>query len=206
MNDRPIVINIAGSMMRTGTTTQCLQLCRFLAETGYRAAYFECCRQNYLSAVKMTYSDVRYLSEPDHLCFSGIDMYAGTRFGEFSESGEYEYLVCDFGNAELRSFDRERFLSGDARVITGGVKPGEMEELTRVMVDRALGDSIFVLTFVPAGDESMIRELLEERSKMTVFSPYLPDPFGNYAHAYREGGCFYALMDLVLYMAGQKNG
>ena len=201
----PIVINIAGSMTRSGTTTQCLQLCRFLLETGYRAAYFECNRQNYLSAVQVTYSDVSFRSTPDHLCFSGIDLYAGSRFGEFLEDDRYDYLICDFGNTALRSFQREQFLSGDARILTGGVKPGEMEELTRVMADRELADSIFILSFVPAGDEAMIRELLEERSGMTVFSPYLPDPFGNYSHAYREGGCFYALMDLVLYMAEQRN-
>ena len=200
-NKAPVTVCIAGSMTRSGTTTQCLQLCRFLKETGYRAAYFECNRQNYIAAVQTTYRDVRFAPSPDCLCFSGIDMYAGNRLGEFLEDGRYEYLICDCGNAALRSFDRERFLSGDARIITGGVKPGEMEELTRVMADRALGDSIYVLSFVPAGDEDMIRELLEERSRMTVFSPYLPDPFGNYPHAYREGGCFYALMDLVLYMA-----
>ena len=206
MKDRPMVINVAGSMTRSGTTTQCLQLCRFLSETGYHPAYFECNRQNYLSAVQTTYRDVRSFSAADHLCFSGIDMYAGKRLGESLESGRFDYLVCDCGNAALRSFDRERFLSGDARIITGGVKPGEMEELTRVMADRELGDSIYVLSFVPAGDESMIRELMEERSKMTVFSPYLPDPFGNYPHAYREGGCYYALMDLALFMAERKNG
>ena len=206
MGNKPLVITAAGSMTRSGTTTQCLQLCRFLTETGYRAAYFECNRQNYISAVKTTYRDVSFRTTPDHLCFSGIHMYAGSRLGEFLESTEYDYLILDCGNAALRSFDRERFLSGDARILTGGVKPGEMEELTRVMADRELGSSIFVLSFVPAEDVSMIRELLEDRSRMTVFSPYLPDPFGNYGHAYREGGCYYALMDLVLYMAEQKNG
>lgn len=201
----PMVINVAGSMTRSGTTTQCLQLCRFLTETGYRAAYFECNRQNYLSAVQTTYSDVSFPPSPDHLKFAGISMYAASRLGEFLAGDRYEYLICDCGNTALRSFDRDRFLSGDARIITGGVKPGEMEELTRVMADGRLGDSIYVLSFVPAEDEPMIRELLEERSKMTVFSPYLPDPFGNYGHAYREGGCYYALMDMVLAMAEQKH-
>lgn len=198
------VINVCGSMIRTGTTTQCLQLCRFLSESGYRAAYAEMNRQNYIQAVHTTYRDVSFDNDGKIITFSGIDMIPRDMVPAVMDREEYDYLVCDYGNMNLRSFDRDLFLAGDAVIITGGVKPNEIGEFTRFLSDESMQNAIYILSFVPKNDEAMIRELMEEKSSCTLFSPYMPDPFGNYGRLYEEGGFFYALMDLVLYAAERK--
>lgn len=191
------VINIAGSMPRIGTTTQSLTLCKYLNACGHKAAYFECNTQNYIGALQTMYVDTMPHPHVDYLNFAGIDMYPKERIKEFTDgNGKYEYLICDYGNMLLASFDENNFINGTARIMVGGSKVSELLEMTKLLSRSELYQRlIYIFSFVPAADRDTILEQMAEISAWTLFSPYMPDPLARYEI---YDNYFIALMNLVL--------
>lgn len=175
------VINVAGAQSHIGTTTQCLQLVKFLQRAGYNAAYIECNYQNYIASVyEMNISVNPYVPNTKVECF-GVDMYPWSKLYDFMDgSSKYDYLVCDYGNVGIDKFNKEEFLKGDARILVGGFEPNERLELTRCLMDDDLQNSIFMLSFIDKSIEPYVREQMAEYESRTFCAPYTPDPFGEY--------------------------
>ena len=183
-NNRQIdggIINIAGTLSRIGTTTQSLQLVKYLQRSGYSAAYFECNEQNYIAGVfEQCLSLEPYKKGTMITCFD-IDMYPGEFLLDFSDgNSKYDFLICDYGNMQLDKFNQSGFLSGDARILVGGWEPNERYELTRRLGETKYEDSIFMLSFIDHEIEPFVREQMGSAEQRTFCSPYMPDPFGTY--------------------------
>jgi len=198
----PDMIGIAGSMQRIGTTTQAIQLTRFLITAGYTTVYVEMNRQDYIWGCSTLYGGTDRRKPVDSFAYDEIKMYKKPRLEELLKSDAYDYLICDFGNLRAAGFDKASFAECDARIIMCGTKPNEIYQTEMIMSDAGLADNIFVFSFVPKEDEFEIREMMGDKGSSILFTPALFDPFGNYRKHYGKGGYFYKLMDLVIASKG----
>lgn len=172
------IINIAGVMPRIGTTTQALQLARYIkACSDYKVAYIECNSQNYIWSASGMYAATRD-STGGHVNIEGIDLYTQARMPELTQGGvDIDFLVCDYGDILAAGFDKQLFMQGSVRILAAGVKPNELHYTESTLRAPEYGDAIYIFTHVPPADVEEITGLMGTHGEDTFFSPYLPDPF-----------------------------
>lgn len=172
------IINIAGVMPRIGTTTQALQLARYIkACSDYKVAYIECNSQNYIWSASGMYAATRD-STGGYVNIEGIDLYTQARMSELTQGGvDIDFLICDYGDLLAASFDRTAFMQGSVRVLTAGVKPNELHYTESTLRAQEYNDAVYIFTHVPPADVEEITGLMGTHAEDTFFSPYIPDPF-----------------------------
>lgn len=75
---RTIGIGVAGCIKRMGTTTQALQLVKYLQFVGFKAAYFQMNASNFVEAVKDAYEQVTVDDEIGLVSYAKVDMFCRT--------------------------------------------------------------------------------------------------------------------------------
>lgn len=209
--------NVAGAMMRTGTTTLAIQLVRALEANGYNAAYVEMNPQNYIWATCEVYSGASK-SDMGHLTYDDVDMFASRYYKDLtSGNGEYDYLICDYGSMIPPSFNISAFNNCDACIITAGVKPNEYQQTESVLRRERLGEltlPIYAFYQVPDYDQLDVIDNMPEMSGRVFFIPEIPDPFARMPSAYsrigivNEGGSdpgfFFNLLNAATMVSEEK--
>lgn len=167
-------IGVAGALNRMGTTTQCLQICKYLISMGYTVAYVEMNKNEFIDDCEKTYSKAK--KKGKYLLCNGIDMYKGLAD---AMSGDYDYLIKDYGDMQSDKFNSISFLEQGTRVICLGSKPTELTAADTVLDKDEYIKSKFIFTFVPESEHKDILELMLDSKDSTYFAPYTPDLF-NY--------------------------
>ncbi|MDE5670185.1 MAG: hypothetical protein K2I14_01795 [Eubacterium sp.] len=168
-NSMAITIAVAGSQNRIGTTVQCFQIAKYLTAKGFKAAYLEFNKTNYLHQLKKLFN----LSEDD-FSFEGINMYSAKEVNRILQ--EYDYIVYDYGSITDKSFNQYSFLEKSKCIIVCGATPSEIDYSTAALGLFQNNDNIiYLFNFVPKADETDIAALMGNHQ--VLFSPLIPDMF-----------------------------
>lgn len=188
-------VALAGTQHRIGTTTQAVQIVKYLNYLGHTACYVELNNNKYLDANARSGS-IRSLSlvekyalfgekYDNKVVFSGVDMYTGQAGLSESIRTQYEYMVFDYGSVTEQDFDRTAFAKDDIRIFVGGCKPTEMDSLETMLSIPLYSDANVMISFAPEGEQESILKLISEVRntvnkndvRPVMFCPYTPNPF-----------------------------
>lgn len=170
-------VAIAGCCHRIGTTTQAIQLCKYLQLKNRKACYVNLTGSSIMpwkgSAAEMTKDD-ELLSR---IRINNVDLYDDPKKIPQIKDHGYDYIVYDFGDVHEKVFSSVQFLEKDIRIVVGGIKPDETRGM-REVYDSLISDSTYyIFSFV--SDEKK-KETLEAQGPLadkTSFAIYVPDPF-----------------------------
>ncbi len=164
-------------MDRIGTTTQCIQLTRFIKSMGYDVAYMELNDKNYIKNTRYVYSDY---DESDNgiVTVQGINCIPRSKYRDIKNGGaKLDFLICDFGPVNDRKFDKKEFLNGGTPILVGGVKANELSDTESALRDSSFQKAFFIFSFIDTSDREELLVNMGRKTDETFFSPYFPDPF-----------------------------
>ncbi len=166
---RTITIAVAGSQNRIGTTAQCFQMVKYLTVKGFKTAYLEFNKTNYLKQLKKLFG----LSEND-FSFEGINLFPAKEVNRILQ--EYDYIIYDYGSITDKGFNQYSFLEKSKCMIVCGATPSEIDYSTAALSLFQNNENIvYLFNFVPKADEKDIAALMGGRK--VFFSPLIPDMF-----------------------------
>ncbi len=170
-------INVAGCQERIGTTTQALQLARFIRSMDYDVAYMEMNDKNYIKNTNLVYSDYEE-QDTGIITVQGIDVIPRSKYIDIKKGGSnLDFLIIDHGCVNDKRFDRKEFLHGGIPILVGGIKANELGETENALRDNEMQKAFFVFSFVEDGDNEELLINMGRKKDETFFSPYFPDPF-----------------------------
>lgn len=169
-------IGIAGSLSRIGTTTQAIQMVKYLMLMGYKACYIQMNSHSFVDAISAWYSDIQTNPDLGLVQYQSVDMYKKDKIGEILKLG-YDYYVKDYGVYASNDFENLSFLEQDINVVVAGAKPDEINYITNFLHSSYYHDAYYIFSHVPQADQKDLLEMMEEKSKDTFFAGYSPDPF-----------------------------
>lgn len=169
-------IAITGACGRIGTTTQALQIVRYLQLNGYKVCYIEMNGNGYVEKLN-DYFNTEHDSYIGKVEFDGIDLfYKQENLIEILKQ-EYDYYVYDFGTYTDTDFNKILFLEKDIRIFVVGSKANELPYTDNVLRNEYYQDVVFLFNFASEQEQKDILELMEDRADQTWFTGYAPDPF-----------------------------
>lgn len=188
-------ISIAGTCHRIGTTTQAIQITKYLTVQGYRAAYVEINDNQYknyslsrrnretLSYVEKAsmFMDCDKLDQDIGLAsYSGIDMfYRKDMLPEVLEMG-YDFYVYDYGVFNDMNFNKTAFLKDDLNIFVCGASPAELDISTYIAQNVSYEKSKLIYSFVSKEDQASLLLLMKDLNRDgsdIFFAEYTPSPF-----------------------------
>ena len=169
---------MAGCIKRMGTTTQALQLVKYLQFVGFKAAYFQMNASNFVEAVKDAYEQVTVDDEIGLVSYAKVDMFCRTDRLQEVLNLDYDYLVFDYGVAGENGFNKISFLEKEQQIFVVGSKPGgEFEKTYDVIKNNFYNNVFYIYNFVAEGEQEDIKELMGEKAGVTFFAEEARDPF-----------------------------
>jgi len=169
-------IGIAGSLTRIGTTTQAIQIVKYLTLCGYKACYIQMNSHPFIDAISNWYSNCLTDDDTGLVQYMSVDLYKKDKINEVLKMG-YDYFIKDYGVYASNDFENLSFLEQDLNVIVAGAKPDEIGHITDLLHSRYYNDAYYIFSYIPEADHKDILEMMEEKSSYTLFSNYTPDPF-----------------------------
>lgn len=171
---RPVRISVTGACSRIGTTTQAIQIVKYLQMMGHTACYVEMDGSGWVRKLEHTLNGVVYDQADGKCSYAQMELYDNpAQFASFRLGGKYEYVVYDYG---LFHPGNTAFFDTDFQVFVGGVSPSELEATTALLRCPCIAGR-YLFSFVPKTDEPDILSMMENMAGQTAFCPYTPDPF-----------------------------
>lgn len=168
-------IAVAGATEHIGTTTQAIQLVLYLIkEESKKTCYLELNHTKYLESLNKVCEGVT--NNILNMNYSGISMYK-RNFAKTINPGNWDCVVKDYGNAYDEYFDLESFKKQDIKVLVCGSKPNEIFQTQDLLMNEAFDDVYIVFSFVPEIEKISLLSLMGNRSKRTVFSDIILNPY-----------------------------
>jgi predicted CoA-binding protein len=192
-------IAVAGSMRRIGTTTQAIQICKYLSLKGYKVCYIQlnnalypdshqslkASEIGYVEKVK-SWFEVEKVNEDLGMvrCFSVDMFYKQEKIPEVLKQG-YDYYIFDYGVYTDQDFNRTAFIQADVQIIVVGSSPTELEYTQNIAQSSFYQDAKLLFSFVAEEEKEELIMLMDE-IKMTsgksngarsFFTSFVPDPF-----------------------------
>ena len=170
-------IGVAGSIARMGTTTQALQIVKYLLFKGHSAAYIEMNNHGFVKQLKDNYSDAKNDENLGKITFQGVDMFY--RQDKLSKvlGQDYEYFIYDYGVVGENGFNKVSFLEKKTQIFVVGSKPSEFDKTYDVIKNNFYNDVNYIFNFVPKSEHKDLLELMGEKQNKTFFSDITCDPF-----------------------------
>ena len=174
-------VAFCGACGRIGTTTQALQLVKYLLIQGYKACYVEMNNSNYINNLMDIYDDSSYSYDATtgYLRKDNVDIYNKTEFLPQLAKLNYDFIIYDYGCYATTEFNTLSFIEKDIVVVVGGVDPTELTATTQVIasLSQYQKDNIYYMySFVHEQEQKDIIELMEELGDRTLFATYAPNP------------------------------
>ncbi|MFR3730006.1 hypothetical protein [Lacrimispora sp.] len=169
-------VAVAGCLGRIGTTTQAIQIVKYLSLMGYRCCYVEMNRSGYIDGVKELYNNVKEDRKVKRITYEHVDMFRRENIAEIGKL-DYEFLVKDYGSVLDQSFEKISFLEQNFRIFCGGIKPGEINCVYDVLSNSNYRATGYIFSFVPNVDREAIKEMMDEKKDFTFFCDYVPDAY-----------------------------
>lgn len=127
INDENIKIIIAGSMPRVGTTTTAMNMANYLSSVGAKVSYTEGNKSSHLSSIHSYF----FFNNPianNYFTDNDVDYYFN---GNIPAEG-YNFNIIDIGVLNSQNLKLLEEL-GDMKLLCGGTKPYEIEEIKKVL-------------------------------------------------------------------------
>lgn len=171
-------IAVAGSMHRIGTTTQALQIVKYLLLNGFKACYIQMNSSEYVQSAKNYYVGTIIDEETGKITYQSVDMFYKKEKIADILTPHYDYYVYDFG-CMLNSSESSivQFLEKDIRIIVCGSKANEIQNFQGVTDLTGTSSVEYIFSFTSQSDQNDILELMEDKKNHTYFCGYIPDPF-----------------------------
>lgn len=173
------IIAIVGACKRIGTTTQAIQIIKYLSLLGLKAAYVEMNGNRYVERLKELYGIEMSDEEQQQgkVTYQGVDMFYKQEKIAAILKLDYDYYIYDFGAFTDTNFNLINFLEKDISIIVGGAKPNEMDSISALISKTIINDVFYIFSFSHSSEHEDILELMEEKAERTAFAIYSPDPF-----------------------------
>lgn len=170
-------IGLAGAVPRMGTTTQSIQMVKYLQFMGHRAAYVQMNGHHFVEDLADSYTDARKNQEEGVVNYQGVDLfYRLDKLQEILKKG-YEFLVYDYGAYSEHDFNKISFLEKDVQIFVVGSKPGEFEKTYEVVKNNFYSDIYYIFNFVALSEQKDLKELMDDKATYTFFAEEARDPF-----------------------------
>lgn len=187
-------IGIMGTLHRVGTTTQAIQIVKYLQAKGYKACYVEMNNIMYpnLMLSRKEKPEIGYVEktklvldteyEDEDLGFitcNGVDMYyKQDRLPDIFEKG-YDYYIYDYGVYSDKDFNKGSYLKDDVNLIVTGGDPIEMDYTLSILQNISYEKAGLIFSFTAEGDRKEIVNLIKDfkENACCYFTDYTPDPY-----------------------------
>lgn len=171
-------IAVTGCRDRIGTTTQALQIVKYLQMHHRTACYVEMDDSHTLRRLGDIYDDIQADPDTGTIRYKNMDLYTKPEMMTAIQSKEYEFMVFDYGvfpldDPKLQASCFER----DICVMVAGIKPGEIQGLFALFpyVDQQHVQYIF--SFVSPSEQLAVKQAMAGKGTHTYFTGYVPDYF-----------------------------
>lgn len=166
-------VGFMGSMPRVGTTTQAIQLVKYLQSQGYTACYIEAAGQKQICQIPDLYAVEIFDKQKGFIRFESTDLYYNPFALAEIQRENYNVCVYDFGRYKPEILFS--FLDTDMRICVSGIKPWEIDSIYPVM--RRLEDEnvTYAFSFTPQSAQKEILNFMEEKKDTTFFPAYTPE-------------------------------
>jgi len=160
-----------------GTTTQALQIVKYLLFKGYKAAYYEMNNHKFVEAVADAYSDVDKDDIDGVVKYQKVDMYYKADKLKEVQNKDYDFIVYDFGVYSDHDFNKVSFLEKDIQIFVVGSKPDEFSKTYNVIKNNFYNNVFYIFNFTSDTEKKDLLELMEDKSEYTFFADTAKDPF-----------------------------
>lgn len=168
-------VSLCGACRRIGTTTQAVQIVKYLQFNGQKAAFIEMNNTGFVSQLARVYSDTVIDREQGKVSYKNIDFFYNQEQLSETLKKPYDYFVFDYGSADDSKFNAISFIEKDIAIIVCGSSPNEWDATNSVIAKTILNDAYYIFNFCDVSEQADIKELMEEKSKKTIFAGYSPD-------------------------------
>lgn len=169
-------IGIAGALPRIGTTTQALQIVKYLTLIGYKACYIEMNNHGFLDAIKELYNDWSEDTTLKKVTFQNVPLFSKENINEVLRQG-YDFYVKDYGVYASGGFENLSYLEQDVNIIVAGAKPEEVNYVLPISKSAYYQEAFYLFSFAPKADQEDILDMMDDHAPFTFFPEYAPDPF-----------------------------
>lgn len=186
-------IGVAGACHRIGTTTQAIQIVKYLTLLKYKACLVELNENKYenrlLSRVQKRelsfFEKTRLLmivSNDDEkrgfIKHDGVDIFYKPELLPDIISEGYDYIVYDYGVYTDHGFNKTSFLKDDIQIFCVAANPAEVDYVFEVAENVSYKKSKFIFSFSKENDREDLKEVFSQfGDDRAFFSDYTPDPY-----------------------------
>ena len=162
-----IVIAVAGSQPRVGTTTVAVGFCAWLASVGATVCYVESNHSGHLKDLVRSYGMEQ---EDDGWLYEGVHY---TKNRGMNEEVDFNFLIYDLGSDF--SARQQMFTGADLRLLVCGTKPYELAHTMRLQAALAECDVYLTCPFVADEiQDDLVKALQNDCHKVSPFA-YQPE-------------------------------
>ena len=171
------LIGIAGSMSRIGTTTQALQVVKYLMYKGYKACYVEMNDTRYVENVAIFY-DCDYIDEDmGEVVFMNVHhFYRQDKISEILKLG-YDFYIYDYGVCGGSNFNRTSYLEKEIRLLCVGSKVSEVTYTSNLVDNEFYPDLFYLFIHAPEADKKDLKESMIDKQDQVYFPVYSPEAY-----------------------------
>ncbi|MDI9241909.1 hypothetical protein [Fusibacillus kribbianus] len=177
-----VMVGMAGSQERIGTTHHCITLANTLRKRGFLVAVVECNNSAAFEAVRSSFDEP--LIDGRYFNLNGVDYYPAPDpqpdSGHAAHLAEiiaksYNFVIADFG--KYNSCDLVTYHKSEIKLLICGSRPWELAKVNDTFHIQGTLDSLhFCFNFVSPENEKGIREGMAGIDRVH-FLPYTQDPF-----------------------------
>lgn len=169
LSSNSTLIGVAGSMERIGTTTQALQIVKYLLLKGYQAAYIEMNHTGYVKNLADLYKCDSINEEIGEVIYMNVPhYYRQDRISDVLKMG-YDFYIYDYGVYSDVDFNKTSFLEKDIKIACMGSKPTEFDKAWSMVRNNFYSDLFYLFIFTPEGDKEDLRDSMEDKKDKTYF-------------------------------------
>lgn len=170
------LIGIAGACHRMGTTTQAIQIVKYLQHKGYKACYIQMNNSSYLNCLK-EWMSVEVDEKIGKILFQDMDLFYKKEYIYDILKLGYEFYVYDYGCYTDTDFNKTSFLEKDFRIFVCGSSAIEMDATLNLIQNIFYHDVTYIFNLVAVSEQDDLLEMMEDKAQKTFFSEYTPDAF-----------------------------
>lgn len=187
-------IGIMGTCHRIGTTTQAIQIVKFLQSKGYRACYVEMNEIRYpnmqlsrrekpeVSFVEkslLTFDYNRLDEQMGVVNIESVDLYYRQDLLPAILEKEYDFYVYDYGVYTDRDFNKTSFLKDDIKIIATGAGAVELDYTLNILQNISYDKAMLLFSFTAGEDREDLLLFMDDFNAggRCFFTEYTPNPF-----------------------------
>ena len=170
-------IAVAGTCHRIGTTTQAIQIVKYLMMNGFKACYIQMNASGFCECIENVY-ELNFV-DPDLglLQCENIDFfYKQEKLSEILQM-DYDYYVYDYGVYTEPEFNKVSFLEKNLRIFVTGSFATEIVDTERLIKNESYADVLYIFSFVPDSEKADIKDFFQDVATKIYFSDEIRDPF-----------------------------